>query len=51
MSAYSFRSSGSDKWVSPRQSCDPWARRYHYGKIQPMEEARPGLLSRLLRSN
>jgi hypothetical protein len=50
MSAYSYRNSGSDKWASPRQSCDPWARRYHYGKIQPMEDNRPGFFARLLGS-
>jgi len=50
MSAFSYRTSAPDRWTSPRQSCDPTLRRYHYGKIQPMADERPGLFARLLRA-
>lgn len=50
MSSYSFRGSGPDHWSSPRPYRDPSLRRHHYGKIQPMEEDRPGFFARLLRA-
>ncbi|MHA7818108.1 MAG: hypothetical protein ACX930_00500 [Erythrobacter sp.] len=51
MSAYSYRGSGPDRWSNPRQSCDPTLRRYHYGKVQPMEEPRGGFFAKLLRAS
>lgn len=51
MSSYSFRGSGPDHWSSPRPYRDPSLRRYHYGKIQPMEDERPGFFARLLRAS
>lgn len=36
----SFRSTGLDRWASPRPTSDPGQRRYHHGKIQPMKEDR-----------
>ncbi|MBD2842038.1 MULTISPECIES: hypothetical protein [Erythrobacter] len=50
MSKYTFRSSAPDPWTQPRPFRDPTLRRYHYGKIQPMEEPR-GFFARLLRAS
>ena len=50
MSKYSYHGSAPDKWSSPRPYTDPSLRRYHYGKIQPMQEDRQGFLARLLRA-
>ncbi|MGY6550262.1 MAG: hypothetical protein ACXIT4_00010 [Erythrobacter sp.] len=46
MSAYTFRSSRPDRWVSPRPYSDPSLRAATYGKVQPMEA--PGLAERLM---
>lgn len=48
MSAYTFRSSRPDHWVSPRPTRDPARRRAIHGPLQPMR-AEAGLLARLLR--
>lgn len=47
MSAYTFRSSRPDHWVSPRPTRDPARLAAIHGPLQPMENAR-GLLGRLL---
>jgi hypothetical protein len=47
MSAYTFRSSRPDHWVSPRPSRDPALARVIHGPLQPMHEAPRGL-ARLL---
>ena len=36
MSAYTFRSSRPDQWVSPRPSRDPALARMIHGPLQPM---------------
>jgi hypothetical protein len=46
MSAYSFRSSRPDHWISPRPTRDPAMSRLIHGPLQPMQ--RPGWLARLL---
>jgi hypothetical protein len=46
MSAYTFRSSRPDQWVSPRPTRDPARGRAIHGPLRPME--RPTLLGRLL---
>jgi hypothetical protein len=46
MSAYTFRSSRPDRWVSPRPYSDPSLRAATYGRIQPMEA--PGVVGRLI---
>jgi len=46
MSAYTFRSSRPDRWVSPRPYSDASLRAATYGRFQPMEE--PSLAERLL---
>lgn len=43
-----YTSSQPDRWNSPRPYSDPSLRRYHYGDIQPMLQARKPLLARLL---
>lgn len=50
MSHYSFRSSPTDSWSSPRPHRDPTLRRIHYGPILPMEDRRKSLLARLLKA-
>jgi hypothetical protein len=45
MSAYTFRSSRPDQWVSPRPTRDPARLAAIHGPLQPMRQ--PGLLSRL----
>jgi len=50
MSQYSFHSSRTDGWTSPRPHRDPTLRRMHYGPIQPMDQPRWNLLARLLRA-
>ena len=50
MSQYSFHSSRTDSWSSPRPYRDPTLRRMHYGPIQPMQRER-GFLARLLRAS
>lgn len=47
MSAYTYRSSRPDKWVSPRPTRDPARPRAIHGPLQPMQ-TQGGLLSRLL---
>lgn len=47
MSAYTYRSSRPDKWVSPRPTRDPARLRATHGPLQPMQ-TQGGLLSRLL---
>ena len=47
MSAYTFRSSRPDQWVSPRPTRDPARRLAIHGPLQPMEPSR-GLVARLL---
>lgn len=46
MSAYTFRSSRPDHWVSPRPTRDPARLSAIHGPLRPMDEA-PGLLGRL----
>lgn len=46
MSAYTFRSSRPDRWISPRPYSDASLRAQTYGRIQPMEA--PGLLERFI---
>jgi hypothetical protein len=46
MSAYTFRSSRPDHWVSPRPTRDPALRRTIHGPLRPMDEP-PGLIARL----
>jgi hypothetical protein len=46
MSAYTFRSSRPDRWVSPRPYTDASLRAATYGRVQPMEA--PGLMERLV---
>lgn len=46
MSAYTFRSSRPDRWVSPRPYSDASLRAATYGRIQPMET--PSLAERLI---
>jgi len=48
MSAYTFRSSRPDHWVSPRPTRDPAPLAAIHGPLRPMHDA-PGLLGRLLR--
>jgi len=45
MSAYTFRSSRPDQWVSPRPTQDPARRLAIHGPLQPLH--RPGVLARL----
>ncbi|WP_156443311.1 hypothetical protein [Erythrobacter sp. CCH5-A1] len=47
MSAYTFRSSRPDHWVSPRPTRDPARSRAIHGPLQPMQ-AEPRGLVRLL---
>jgi hypothetical protein len=47
MSAYTFRSSRPDHWVSPRPTRDPARLAAIHGPLRPMYE-QPGLLARLL---
>jgi hypothetical protein len=47
MSAYTFRSSRPDHWVSPRPSRDPAQSRMIHGPLQPIAP-HSGWLSRLL---
>jgi hypothetical protein len=47
MSAYTFRSSRPDHWVSPRPTRDPARRRAIHGPLQPMP-GEVGILARLL---
>jgi hypothetical protein len=47
MSAYTFRSSRPDHWVSPRPTRDPARLSAIHGPLQPMQPA-PGLIGRLL---
>lgn len=46
MSAYTFRSSRPDQWVSPRPTPDPARRLAIHGPLQPMQP-RAGLIARL----
>jgi hypothetical protein len=46
MSAYTFRSSRPDRWVSPRPYSDASLRAATYGRIRPMEA--PGFIERLI---
>jgi hypothetical protein len=46
MSAYTFRSSRPDQWVSPRPTRDPARRRAIHGPLVPMDE--PSLSQRVL---
>ncbi len=46
MSAYTFRSSRPDQWVSPRPTRDPARGFAIHGPLRPMQQ--PGLLTRLL---
>ena len=48
MSAYPFRSSRPDQWVSPRPTRDPARARAIHGPLQPMAGKARGLM-RLLR--
>ncbi|WP_155644829.1 hypothetical protein [Erythrobacter donghaensis] len=48
MSAYTFRSSRPDHWVSPRPTRDPARGRAIHGPLQPMGAPGDGWLSRLL---
>jgi len=50
MSHYSFHSSRTDGWTSPRPHSDPTLRRMHYGPIQPMQQRERGFLARLLKA-
>lgn len=43
MSAYTFRSSRPDHWVSPRPTRDPALSRAIHGPLQPMHDAPRGL--------
>ncbi len=45
MSAYIFRSSRPDHWVSPRPTRDPARLSAIHGPLRPMQQ--PGLLARL----
>jgi len=47
MSAYTFRSSRPDQWVSPRPTRDPARLAAIHGPLRPMHDE-PRLLSRLL---
>jgi len=47
MSAYTFRSSRPDQWVSPRPTRDPARLAAIHGPLRPMHEE-PGRLARLL---
>jgi len=47
MSAYTFRSSRPDHWVSPRPTRDPARGRAIHGPLQPMQP-RGGFVARLL---
>ena len=47
MSAYTFRSSRPDHWVSPRPTRDPARRVAIHGPLQPMQP-RAGFIARLL---
>ncbi|MFM7349840.1 MAG: hypothetical protein ACKO01_10195 [Erythrobacter sp.] len=47
MSAYTFRSSRPDHWVSPRPTRDPARLSAIHGPLQPMHDE-PSLLARLL---
>jgi hypothetical protein len=47
MSAYTFRSSRPDHWVSPRPTRDPARLAAIHGPLQPMGRE-PGLVARLL---
>ena len=47
MSAYTFRSSRPDHWVSPRPTRDPARLAAIHGPLRPMHEQR-GLLARLM---
>jgi hypothetical protein len=47
MSAYTFRSSRPDQWVSPRPTRDPARSRAIHGPLQPMR-SEPRGLARLL---
>lgn len=47
MSAYIFRSSRPDHWVSPRPTRDPARLSAIYGPLRPMRDE-PGLFARLL---
>lgn len=46
MSAYPFRSSRPDRWISPRPYSDASLRAHTYGRIQPMQP--PSLAERIL---
>jgi hypothetical protein len=46
MSAYTFRSSRPDRWISPRPYSDASLRAATYGRVQPMEE--PGFVERFI---
>lgn len=46
MSAYTFRSSRPDHWVSPRPTRDPARLAAIHGPLRPMREER-GLVARL----
>jgi hypothetical protein len=46
MSAYTFRSSRPDHWVSPRPTRDPALAAAIHGPLQPMD-AEQGLIARL----
>lgn len=46
MTAFSFRNSRPNNWISPRPHQDAHQRMQTYGPIQPM--TKPGLLERLL---
>ncbi len=51
MSAYTFRSSRPDQWVSPRPTRDPARLAAIHGPLRPMQDEPPlltGLLARLL---
>jgi hypothetical protein len=47
MSAYTFRSSRPDHWVSPRPTRDPALRRMIHGPLRPLP-GEAGWLARLL---
>jgi hypothetical protein len=46
MSAYTFRSSRPDQWVSPRPTRDPARGRAIHGPLQPMQSS-GSLIARL----
>ncbi|WP_298847189.1 hypothetical protein [uncultured Salinicola sp.] len=48
MSSQMFRSSRPDSWNQPRPYTDASLRLQKYGRIQPMDQDRPGLLARML---